>query len=101
ANKWQRICSIDFPLIVPTIIIMLILRSGNIMSVGFEKAFLMQNSLNLSASEVISTYTYKVGIKEGQYSFSSAVGLFNSVVNFAMVMLVNQISHKVSNSSLW
>lgn len=101
ANKGQRIVNIDFPLIVPTIVVMLILRSGSIMSVGFEKAFLMQNSLNLSASEVISTYTYKVGIKEGQYSFSSAVGLFNSVVNFAMVMIVNQISRRVGDTSLW
>lgn len=101
ANKWQRIVNIDFPLIIPTIIIMLILRSGSIMSVGFEKAFLMQNSLNLSTSEVISTYTYKVGINEGQYSFASAVGLFNSVVNFTMVILVNGISRKVSQTSLW
>lgn len=101
ATKWQRIVHIDLPLIIPTIIIMLILRSGSIMSVGFEKAFLMQNSLNLSTSEVISTYTYKVGIKEGQYSFASAVGLFNSVVNFTMVILVNGISRKVSQTSLW
>ncbi len=101
ATKWQRIIYIDVAMILPTIVIMLILRSGSILSVGFEKAFLMQNSLNLARSEIISTYTYKMGISQGQYSFSAALGLFNSVVNFTMVMLVNFISRKVSETSLW
>ena len=101
ANKWQRIVRIDLAMILPTIVTMLILRSGSILSVGFEKAFLMQNDLNLSRSEVISTYTYKMGISQGQYSFSSAIGLFNSVINFAMVMTVNFISRKVTETSLW
>lgn len=101
ANKRQRIFNIDIPAILPTIVVMLILRSGSIMSVGFEKVFLMQNDLNKNASEVISTYTYKVGIKDGQYSFSSAIGLFNSLINFIMVMAVNWISNKVGDTSLW
>lgn len=101
ATKWQRIVNIDIAMILPTIVTMLILRSGSILSVGFEKAFLMQNSLNLATSEVLSTYTYKMGISQGQYSFSSAMGLFNSVINFAMVMTVNFISKKVTETSLW
>ncbi len=101
ATKWQRIIHIDLALILPTIVIMMILRSGSILSVGFEKVFLMQNDLNLARSEIISTYTYKMGISQGQYSFSSAIGLFNSVINFIMVMLVNFISKKVTETSLW
>ena len=101
ATKWQRIVHIDVAMILPTIVTMLILRSGSILSVGFEKVFLMQNSLNLATSEVLSTYTYKMGISQGQYSFSSAMGLFNSVINFAMVMLVNYISRRLTETSLW
>jgi len=101
ANRWQRVLHIDIPAIVPTIIIMFILRSGSIMNVGFEKVFLMQNSANISTSEVLSTYTYSAGIKDGQYSFAAAMGLFNSLVNFCIVMLVNYISGRVSETSLW
>jgi putative aldouronate transport system permease protein len=101
AGKWQKIIHIDLPCIAPTIIILLILRTGDILSVGFEKAFLMQNSLNLSRSEVISTYVYKVGIQSTQYSFSAAVGLFNNVINFVVLALVNRISRKLSETSLW
>lgn len=101
ATKWQRIIHIDLAMILPTVVIMMILRSGSILSVGFEKVFLMQNDLNLARSEIISTYTYKMGISQGQYSFSSAIGMFNSVINFAMVMLVNFISKKVTETSLW
>lgn len=101
ATKWQRIIHIDLAMILPTVVIMMILRSGSILSVGFEKVFLMQNDLNLARSEIISTYTYKMGISQGQYSFSSAIGLFNSVINFVMVMLVNFISKKVTETSLW
>jgi putative aldouronate transport system permease protein len=101
ASKWQKIIHIDIPSIAPTIIILLILSTGSILSVGFEKVFLMQNSLTLSRSEVISTYVYKVGIQSAQYSFSSAVGLFNNVINFIVLMLVNRISRKVSETSLW
>ena len=101
AGKWKKIIHIDIPSIAPTIIILLILRTGDILSIGFEKAFLMQNSLNLSRSEVISTYVYKVGIQSTQYSFSSAVGLFNTLVNFVVLVVVNRISRKVSETSLW
>lgn len=79
ANKLQRILHIDLPAITPTIVVLLVLNCGSIMNVGFEKVFLLQNSLNLSASETIATYVYKVGIQDSQYSFSTAINLFNSV----------------------
>lgn len=101
ANKWKRILHIDIPCLIPTIIILLILNAGNVMSVGFEKVFLMQNSLNLTVSEVISTYTYKIGIKNNQISYSSAIGLFNTLINFIFLVIVNQISKKASKTSLW
>lgn len=101
ANKLQRIIHIDLPAIMPTTIILLILSMGNIMNVGFEKTYLMQNSLNLKASEVISTYAYKVGLQQAQYEYSTAIGLFNNVINFVMVVLVNRISRQISGNSLW
>ncbi len=101
AGKWQTIWHVDIPCLTPTMIIMLILSMGNILSVGFEKIFLMQNSTNLSVAEVISTYVYKIGIRSNQYSYSAAIGLFNTLVNFAMLMLVNRISRKVSETSLF
>jgi putative aldouronate transport system permease protein len=101
ANKWQKIIHIDLPSIAPTCIILLILSAGGILNVGFEKAFLMQNPLNLSRSEVINTYIYKVGIQSTQYSFSTAVGLFNNVINFAILAAVNWVSSKLSETSLW
>lgn len=101
AGRFQRILHIDIPHIVPTIITLLILNAGKIMSVGFEKAYLMQNSLNLEKSEIISTYVYKVGLLEGQYGFSTAVDIFNAVINCVLLVLVNWLSKKVSGSSLW
>lgn len=101
ANKLQRCLHIDLPCIMPTIVMLLILNTGNIMSVGFEKAYLMQNSLNLDASEVLSTYVYKQGVKNAQYSYSAAIGLFNSVINFVLMYSVNRISRAVSENSLW
>ena len=82
---------------------MLILAAGRIMSVGFEKVYLLQNNLNLSASEVISTYVYKVGMVTGggDFSYATAIGFFNSVVNFAFIILVNTICRKIGGSSLW
>jgi putative aldouronate transport system permease protein len=100
-GKLQKILYIDLPSIVPTITILLILSAGNILSVGFEKAFLMQNSLNLSRSEVISTFVYKVGIQSTQYSFSAAVGFFNTIVNFIVLITVNTLSRRISENSLW
>jgi putative aldouronate transport system permease protein len=101
ATKFQRIIYIDFPSILPTVIILLILNCGNLMSIGFEKAFLMQNALNASTSEIIATYVYKIGIRDGQYSMATAVGLFNSAINFALLIIVNKMAHKYSEYSLW
>jgi putative aldouronate transport system permease protein len=103
ASRFKRVIHIDLPTILPTAIIMLILSSGSIMSVGFEKVYLMQNKLNLSTSEVISTYVYKVGLGQGSsdFSYSTAIGLFNSLVNMAMLVLVNWISRRLGESSLW
>ena len=103
ASRFRRVLHIDLPSILPTATIMLILSAGRVMSVGFEKVFLMQNSLNIGASEVISTYVYKVGmvIGTGDYSFATAIGLFNSVINFCLLVLVNFISKKLSETSLW
>ncbi|MDO5425730.1 MAG: ABC transporter permease subunit [Eubacteriales bacterium] len=101
ANRLQKIRHIDLPAIAPTCVISLILSAGGIMGVGFEKVFLMQNDLNLSASEVISTYVYKVGIQSAQYSFSAAVGLFNTVINFVILVIVNQAAKRLGDTSLW
>ena len=101
ASKLQRIAHIDLPTIAPTTIIMLILSVGNLMNVGFEKTYLLQNNLNLMRSEVISTYTYKVGLLQAQYEYSTAIGLFNNIINFSMVVIVNRISRAVSGNSLW
>ena len=101
ANKLQRCIHIDFPAIMPTAVILLILNCGQVMSVGFEKVFLMQNSLNLSTSEILSTYIYKQGLQQSQYSFATAVNLFNSVVNFAMLLIVNGIARARSENSLF
>jgi len=101
ANKVQRIWYINIPAVLPTAIILLILNLGQIMNVGFEKVFLLQNDLNLKSSDVISTYVYRMGLLGAQYSFSTAVGLFNSVINFILIVVVNYISRKVSEVSLW
>lgn len=101
AGKLRRMWHIDMPGILPTIAIMLILRFGSMMSMGFDKAYIMQNDMNIGVSEVISTYTYKMGIKNYKYSYSAAISLFNNVVNFVMLTLVNKISGKLSGSSLW
>ena len=101
ANRLQRIIHINIPVLIPTIVIMLILRFGQVMSVGYEKVYLLQNATNLSHSEVISTYVYKVGLQNAEYSFSTAVGLFNSAVNCIFLIVVNKISDKLSGSSLF
>lgn len=101
ANKIQRIWYINIPTIMPTVIILLILNLGQIMNVGFEKVFLLQNDLNMKSSDVISTYVYRMGLLGAQYSFSAAVGLFNSIINFILIIIVNYISRKVSEVSLW
>lgn len=101
ANKLQRILHIDIPGILPTMIILLILSIGNLMSIGFEKVLLLQTSLNTPTSEIIATYVYKTGLLRSQYSFSTAVGLFNSLINFALLIIVNRFARKLTNVSLW
>ncbi len=101
AGKWRKILSIDIPAVIPTAITLLILNSGRILSVGFEKVFLMQNSMNVSVSEIISTYVYKVGLIGADYSYSAAIGLFNSLINLVILLLVNSIARKTSDVSLW
>lgn len=101
ANKLQRIWNIDLPSILPTIITLLILNCGQVLSVGFEKAYLMQNNINLSQSEVISTYTYKLGLQNGNFSMSAAVGMFNSIVNFVLLIAVNVASKKITDYGVW
>lgn len=103
ANRLQRVRYIDLPGIMPTVSIMLILAVGNIMNVGFEKALLMQNSLNLSYSEIISTHVYKIGLAAGitDFSYSTAIGLFNSVINFAMLIVANWGSKKATGNGIF
>ncbi|WP_244860547.1 ABC transporter permease [Thermobacillus xylanilyticus] len=101
AGKWQTMRHIDLPAIAPTIIILFILSMGGVLTTGFEKIFLMQNTLNLPVSEVISTYVYKIGILSNQFSYSAAIGLFNTVINFFFLFVTNQIARRVSNISLW
>ena len=101
ANKLQRIWNIDIPTIMPTMVILLVMNFGSIMNVGYEKVFLMQNDLNMSASEIISTYTYKIGLQGAQYSYSTAIGLFNNIINFVMLVVVNRVARGLSGSSLW
>lgn len=101
ASRWQRMLHIDIPGLMPTAIVLLILNAGQVMNVGFEKVYLMQNPINVSTSEVISTYVYKMGLVGANFSFSTAVGLFNSVVNLLLLLVVNTIARKKSETSLW
>lgn len=103
ASRFQRMLHIDLPGITPTIITMFILRIGNLVSVGFEKTFLMQNNMNLSASEVIETYSYKIGLGSinTNFSYAAAIGFFNSVINLVLIILVNKLAKKYSETSLW
>lgn len=101
ATIFQKILYINLPGILPTAIVLLILNSGQIMNVGFEKIYLMQNSLNMRSSDVISTYVYRIGLLSAQYSFSTAVGLFNSVINATIMVTVNRIARKLGGVSLW
>lgn len=101
ANRIQKIINVDLPGLLPAAVIILILSVGNIMAVGFEKIYLLQNPLNLSASEIISTYVYKIGLLNANYSFATAVGLFNSVINLILLLIVNAVAKRLSNTSLW
>lgn len=101
ANKWQKMRFIDIPMLLPTMVTLFILRTGSVMSVGFEKVYLLQNDLNIASSEIISTYLYKMGLQSNQYSYSAAIGLFNNVVNFILLLSVNQIAKKMGDTSLF
>jgi len=101
ASRLQKIIHVDLPGIMPAITIILILTVGNVMGVGFEKIFLMQNPLNLDTSEVLSTYVYKMGLLNANYSFAGAIGLFNSVVNLILLLLANLFAKRISGNSLW
>lgn len=97
ASRFQRVLHVDLPAILPTVAIKMIMDCGHVMSVGYEKAYLMQNDINLPVSEVISTYVYKQGLKNNKLSFSTAVGLLNSVANLAVILVVNFITKKASD----
>jgi putative aldouronate transport system permease protein len=103
ANRLQRIWYIDLPGILPTAVTLLILNMGQIINVGFEKVYLMQNPLNTAISEVISTYVYKIGLIGGitNYSYAAAIGLFNSLIGMLLLVAANQLMKKLTNSSLW
>jgi len=101
ATRWQRVLHVDLPALLPTACICLILRCGSVMSVGFEKVYLMQSTLNLTQSEVISTYVYKVGMgASSDFSYGTAIGLFNSVINCIVLVIVNFVSTKVSSDEV-
>lgn len=101
ANKLQRIWHIDLVALMPTAVILLIMNLGSIMNIGFEKVFLMQNSLNMGVSEIISTYVYKIGIQRAQFSYATAIGLFNNVINFVLLIIVNHTARTLTGNSLW
>ena len=101
ASKLKRMWYIDLPSLMPTAVLLLILNLGRVMSIGFEKVYLMQNALNVSSSEIIATYIYKVGLKNAEYSYSAAVGFFNAVINLVMLVTVNRIAKKMGQASLW
>lgn len=101
ANKLKRIWYIDLPALMPTMVILFIMGVGNLMGIGFEKSLLLQNDLNLARSEIIATYVYKIGIQGAQYSYATAIGLFNNVINFFLLISANRISRKLTGSSLW
>ncbi|NWL87078.1 sugar ABC transporter permease [Paenibacillus sp. 79R4] len=101
ASRFKRVLHINLPTIVPTIMILLILNVGNILGIGYEKVLLLQNPLNMDSSDVISTFVYRSGLVSAQYSFSTAVGLFNSVVNALLLITVNKIAKRTSETSLW
>lgn len=101
ASIWKRIWHIDMPSILPTIVILLIMSSGRVLTIGYEKVLLMQNPLNMQTSDIISTYVYRIGLESMQYSYSTAIGLFQSVVSLILLVGVNFISKRINETSLW
>ncbi|NQX65175.1 sugar ABC transporter permease [Paenibacillus alba] len=101
ASRFQKIRHIDLPGIMPTITIVFILNVGSVMSIGFEKIYLLQNPLNKINSEIIATYVYQIGLLNANYSFATAVGLFNSAINLLLLVVVNMLAKRLSNTSIW
>jgi len=101
ASRLRKIWHVDIPGIMPTAFVVLVLAVGNVMAIGFEEAYLLQNPLNLSQAEIIATYTYKVGLLNLDVSQAAAIGLFNSVVNLVLLLVVNSLVKRVSGNGLW
>ena len=101
ANRFQRMRHVDIPGILPTIVLMLILDVGSMLNVGYQKVYLLQNTMNMGSSEIISTYVYKVGLKQSNYGFSTAISLMNTIVSLVMVSSTNFISKRLTETSLW
>jgi len=101
AGRWRQTVHVTLPALLPTIVLLLILAIGGIMNVGYEKIILLYNNFVMEAADVISSYVYRRGLVNGNWSFSTAVGLFNSIINFALVVGANQISRKVTGKGLW
>ncbi len=101
ASRFQKIRHVDLPGIVPTIMIILILNVGNVMAIGFEKVYLLQNPLNIANSEIIATYVYRIGLLNANYSFATAVGLFNSLINLVLLVTVNGLAKRITKNSIW
>ncbi len=101
ASRFKRVLHVTIPCIMPTIVILLILRIGNMMTLGWEKIVLLYNQMTYETSDVISTYVYRRGLIQFDYSFSTAVGLFNSIINFLLLIAANAVSRKVNETSLW
>jgi len=101
AGRLQRIIHVNLPAIAPTVVVLFVLEFGHFMSIGFEKVLLMNNSLNATTSDIIQTFVYQAGLLQAQYSYAAAVGLFDSVINIALLVLVNQLARKFSETSLW
>lgn len=101
ASRWQRLLYVNLPALIPTMVILLIMNFGGIMSLGHEKVLLMQNPLNMPSSNIISTFTYQQGLLDAHYSYAAAIGLFNSIINAVLLLGVNKVSRKLSDVSLW
>jgi len=101
ANIWQRIWNVDVPGIMPTAVVLFILGTAGILNVGFEKIYLMYGPLTMETADVISTYTYRMGLIDMNYGFATAVGLFQSAISFVIMIIVNKIARRISSFSLW
>jgi len=101
ANRFQVIRHVNLPGILPTVVTMFIMNTGSILTVGFERIFLLQNNLNMDKSRVLSTYVYELGLLGGQFSYSTAIGLFNNVVNIVMLLIANKITKKISGMGIF